>query len=427
MDPASTPPSAAPRGRGTLLSWGLLLVVLALAGTGGFLLLQEPGLRRVRVDPAALGISLVERGPFQEYLVTPGQVEPRHVAYLEAIEAGRVDSLFVEEGALVEADAPVLRLTDPELEVQVLGQETDLARRVEELRRGQLQTERDLQTSRRELAETGERLEASQRLYERYTALSDRDRAAVVPLQEYDRLRDEHEHGRSRLDQVRERHGQDSLLAAAQVAQLEAAVAVAEQSLAVVRARLEHLIVRAPVAGRLSLLDAHPGESKEKGDRLGQIDGLDGIKVHVAIDESPLSRVTRGQRGVIERDEGPVELVVRKVDPESRDGRFAVDLEPVSEAVPGLRPGQTVSLRLDLGAPEEVILLPAGTFLSATDGRWIYVLTPAGDRAVRRPIRLGRRNPRVCEVLEGLTPGERVVTSGYEGLSHDAEVLVLGE
>lgn len=416
-----------PPNRRGFLRWALLLVVLSLASAGGFLLLRESGLRRVRVDPSALVFSLVERGPFQEYITVSGQIVPRHVAYLEAVEAGRVDSLFVEEGALVEADAPILRLTDPELEVQGLGQETDLARRVEELRRGQLQIERDLQTSRRELAEAGERLEASQRLYERYAALSDRDRAAVVPLQEYDRLRDEHEHGRGRLDLARERRGQDSVLAAAQLAQLEAAVTVAEQSLAVVRARLEHLIVRSPVAGRLSVLDAHPGESKDKGERLGQIDGLDGIKVRAVIDESYLSQVVRGQRGVIERDEGTVELVVRRVDPGIRDGRFEIDLEPVSEITPEPRRGQTVSIRLDLGPPEEVTLLPAGTFLAVTGGRWVYVVAPAGDRAVRRPIRLGRRNPHACEVLEGLTPGERVVTSGYEGLRNDAEVLLLGE
>jgi len=401
------------------------VAALLLAGLFGYALLSDLGVRKLNVDRDRLTISKVEFGPFQEYIPVRGTVLPLHTVYLDALERGQVEQVFVEEGASVAEGDPLLSLANPDLELTVLQQEAELERSREALRNGRLTMEQDLLRSRKALMEIEYQLAINKRNFERYESLSAEDLTAILSRQEYERLRDEYQYSVRRMALTQETQTQDSLLAASKVVQLISAVERMERNLEIVRDRLDNLTVRAPVAGQLTTLKAEVGESKSAGGRLGQIDMIDGFKVRAAIDEHYIGRVGRGQRGQFDSDDESYSLVIRKVYPEVEEGRFKVDLVFEGEAPEGIRRGQTLHIRLELGDLDEAVQVARGGFYQATGGHWAYVLDAAGDRATRRSIALGRQNPRVYEVLEGLEPGEQVITSSYETFGEDMDVLVL--
>ncbi len=402
---------------------GLGAAVLLLGALVGYALLADLGVRKLNVERDRLTISTVESGPFQEYIPVRGTVLPLHTVYLDALESGQVEQVFVEEGASVAAGDPLLRLANPDLELTVLQQEAELERSREALRDGQLTMEQDLLRSRKALMEIEYQLAVNKRNFERYESLSAEDLTAILSRQEYERLRDEYQYSVRRMALTEETQTQDSLLAASKVVQLVSAVERMERNLEIVGRRLDNLTVRAPVSGQLTMLKAEVGESKGAGGRLGQIDMIDGFKVRATIDEHYIDRVGQGQRG--QNDDESYSLVIGKVYPEVKEGRFEVDLVFEGAAPEGIRRGQTLHIRLELGDLEETVQVARGGFYQATGGHWAYVLNPAGDRATRRSIALGRQNPRVYEVLEGLEPGEQVITSSYETFGENMDVLVL--
>ncbi len=399
--------------------------LLLLAGLCGYALLADFGVRRLNVQRERLTLSAVESGPFKEYIPVRGTVLPLHTVYLDALESGQVVQVFVEEGALVVEGDPLLRLANPDLELTTLQQEAEQERSREALLNGRLTMEQNLLASRKALMEIEYRLAVDKRNFERYRDLPAEDLAAIMSRQEYERLRDEYEYSARRMALTRETLTQDSLLAASRVAQLVSAVERTERDLAIVRRQLDNLTVRAPAAGQLTTLEAEIGESKEAGVRLGQIDMTEGFKVRATIDEHYIGRVGRGQRGSFDSGGETYGLSIRKVYPEVREGGFEVDLLFEGEAPGGIRRGQTLLVRLELGNLEEAVQVARGGFYQSTGGHWAYVLDASGDRAARRSIRLGRQNPRVYEVLEGLEPGERVITSSYESFGENIDVLVL--
>ena len=399
--------------------------ILLFGGLCGYALLADFGIRKLHVKRDRLTISPVEFGPFQEYIPVRGTVLPLHTVYLDALERGQVEQVFVEEGASVAAGDPLLRLANPDLELNVLQQEAELERSREELRNGRLTMEQDLLRSRKALLEIEYQLAINKRNFERYENLSAEDLTAILSRQEYERLRDEYEYSVRRMALTQQTQTQDSLLAASKVVQLVSAVERMERNLQIVRGRLDNLTVRAPVSGQLTTLEAEVGESKGTGVRLGQIDRIDGFKVRAVIDEHYIGRVGRGQRGQFDSGDAPYSLAIRKIYPEVKDGQFEVDLEFEREAPEGIRRGQTLHIRLELGDLEETVQVTRGGFYQATGGHWAYVLDAAGERATRRSIALGRQNPRVYEVLEGLEPGEQVITSSYETFGENMDVLVL--
>ena len=308
---------------------------LLLGGLFGYALLADFGVRKLNVERDRLTISTVELGPFQEYIPVRGTVLPLHTVYLDALERGQVEQVFVEEGASVAEGDPLLRLANPDLELTVLQQEADLERSREALRNGRLTMEQELLRSRKELMEIEYQLAINKRNFERYESLSAEDLTAILSRQEYERLRDEYQYSVRRMALTRETQTQDSLLAASKVVQLVSAVERMERNLEIVRGRLDNLTVRAPVAGQLTMLKAEIGESKGTGVRLGQIDMIDGFKVRAAIDEHYIGRVGRGQRGQFDNDDESYSLVIRRVYPEVREGRFQVDLVFEGEAARG--------------------------------------------------------------------------------------------
>ena len=401
------------------------VAVLLLGGLFAYALLADFGVRKLNVERERLTISTVEFGPFQEYIPVRGTGMPLHTVYLDALERGQVEQVFVEEGASVAEGDPLLRLANPDLELTVLQQEAELERSREALRNGRLTMEQELLRSRKALMEIEYRLAIDKRNFERYESLSAEDLTAILSRQEQERLRDEYQYSVRRMALTEETQTQDSLLAASKVVQLVSAVERMERNLEIVGRRLDNLTVRAPVPGQLTTLKAEVGESKGTGVRLGQIDMIDGFKVRAAIDEHYIDRVGRGQRGQFDSGDESYSLVIRKVYPEVKEGRFEVDLVFEGQAPEGIRRGQTLHIRLELGDLDEAVQVARGGFYQATGGHWAYVLDAAGERATRRSIALGRQNPQVYEVLEGLEPGEQVITSSYETFGEDMDMLVL--
>ena len=245
-----------------------------------------------------------------------------------------------------------------------------------------------------------------------------------MPRADFEQLKDEYEY-RVRLKEITlETHRQDSLLAQMQIEQLEGTIERMRRNFEIVRQRLEALFLRAPISGQLTMLNAEIGESKSKGERLGQIDVLDRFKVQAAIDEFYIARIQKGQRGEFDLSGETYGLTIVKIYPQVRDGRFEIDLKFDGNPPQGIRRGQTLQIRLELGDLEEALLLARGGFYQKTGGNWAYVLDGKEERAVKRPVKIGRQNPRFFEVIEGLEAGEKVITSSYDNFG-DMDVLIL--
>ena len=322
---------------------------------------------------------------------------------------------------MVVAGQELLVLTNDNLTLQMMSSEAQLQEQISTLRSQRLALDQNQLNLAQQLVELEYDLTRLGRERERLQGLVAQGFASQ---QELDRVADEYTYTERRRDLTREGHRQDSESRRIQLAQMDASLERLHRNLGLVQETMQNLVVRAPVDGQLTALDAEVGEAKPAGARLGQIDVLDGYKVRVPIDEHYLTRVAVGQAARTTVDGQDYDLVVTTVYPEVRDGRFEVEMAFVGEPPATIRRGQSLRLRLELGDPEQALLLARGGFYQATGGNWAYVLTPDSATAVRRTIRLGRQNPQFYEVTEGLRPGDRVVTSSYDTFG-EAEVLVL--
>ncbi len=383
--------------------------------------LSTAGGSRLNVQAEKITIAQVSRGAFQEYIPVIGTLEPIKTVYLDAVEGGRVDQIFVDEGSMLEQGDQILKLTNNNLQLQMLNNEARMYETMYYLRQARLSMEQNSLNLQQQMAEIDYRLGELQRKHVRYQQLHEK---GLISQQEYKQVRDEYRYMERRRDLTLRTFQQDSLLRQANIGQLEAQVDHMQQNLEVVRQNLDNLMVRAPIDGQLTSLNAEIGESISPGQRLGQVDEIDEFKVIIPIDEHYLSRVSIGQEGTFTFAGSTYKVQTTKVYPEVQNGRFRVDMEFTGETPGGLRRGQTLHINLELAAPSMAMLVPRGGFFQTTGGNWIYVVSEGGDAATRRSIRLGRQNPQYFEVLEGLEPGERVVTSSYDNFG-EVDVLVL--
>ncbi|NNF04174.1 MAG: HlyD family efflux transporter periplasmic adaptor subunit [Rhodothermales bacterium] len=390
-----------------LIAWGISTT------TGG---------RRLNVDRERVTIATVERIPFQENISANGNVLPETTVFLDAVEGGRIEEIFVQEGAVVEQGQPILRLSNPGLQLQVLQTEQSRIEQINRLEQTRFQVEQNNLRTRQEVTDMEYNIGRLKRELDRLRPLHEKQ---LVSDQEFQRIQDEYDYYVRRLDLTLRGYRADSLRQTVQIRDMEAAVDRMDENFELVNQRLANLTLKAPVAGQLSALDAELGELKTSGFRFGQIDMLDGVKVRASIDEYHIDRVVRGQRAVtVNAIDGAVqEMVVRRVYPEVVNGRFEIDLDFVGEDPAGVRRGQTIRFKLEMSNPEEAIVVPLGGFFQTTGGNWIYIVDESGDFAVRQPISIGRKNTEVYEVLEGLQPGDRVVTSSYDTFN-EADRLV---
>jgi HlyD family secretion protein len=398
-----------------------LSVAIALVGWLGWGVLSAGRGPRLRVPRERVRIATVVRGEFQEYLPLTGTLVPRTTHYLDAAEGGRVETVRAEAGGFVAAGDTILVLANANLMLDVMYREAELFQQRNNLRNAKIALEQNRLQLRRELLDVERDIAHQQRERDSYAALAAQD---LIARQEYEDVETELDYLLRKRELILATQAQDSLYRTAQIQQLEESLLRIQTNLEFVNRNLGNLVVRAPVAGQLTSLDAEIGQSKDRGERLGQIDMLDGFKVRSRVDQFYIARVFPGLAGLVEIGGLSCRLVADKVYPEVESGGFDIELRFENEEPGEMRRGQTFPVRLQLGDPLEALILPLGPFHRDTGGRWVYVLAGDGRQARRREIQLGRRNAEACEVLEGLEEGDRVIVSSYENLG-DASLILL--
>ena len=388
---------------------GWALAALVAAGFVAWLTLLLIGGRSLTVQSGRIAVSEVTSGTFEDFVPLRGQLVPKSTVYLDAIQGGRVEEMLVEDGATVEAGQLIARLSNTNLQLEVLGREAVVTEQLNALRTIELQLEQNRLSHKRNLVEIDYQVKRLERAIARQRDLVTRDLVAQSTL---DELQDELDYYVNRKAVTLESQATDARLQEQQLRQLREAGEQLESGLGYARKNLDDLDIRAPVAGRLSGFAIEIGESIAPGGRLGQVDDPEGYKLRVGIDEFYLGRVDLEQTGVAEHGRRDYDVVVSKIYPQVNNGQFEVDMS-FAEEPRGLRRGQTLQVRLTLGDNSEAVLVPNGAFYQETGGNWVFVVTPDGTQAVRRNVRFGRRNTDFIEVLDGLEPGERVVTSPY--------------
>jgi len=389
------------------------VAVLLLATLAYIFLLPEEG-RTLRLAGNRVTVSEVATGTFEDFIPVRGRVTPLRTVFLDAVEGGRVEEVLVEDGARVERGQLLVRLANTQLQLDVIAREAQVTEQLNNLNTLELQLEQNRLSHARNLVEIDYQITRLTRLVERREELLP---AGHVSQQLYDEAADELAYQKARREVTLEAQETDARLQQAQMKQLRESVDQLRQNLLLARKNLENLNVRAPVVGQLTAFDVEIGQSLSRGERIGQIDSPDEFKLTALIDEFYLPRVDIGQRATAEIEGSDYRLRVSKIYPQVRDGQFQVDLTFENAMPAGIRRGQTVQTRLTLGDPSEAVLIPNGAFYQDTGGNWVFVVAPDGSVAVKRPVRLGRRNARYIEVLEGLEPGERVITSPYTGFT----------
>ncbi|NVO20158.1 MAG: efflux RND transporter periplasmic adaptor subunit [Bacteroidetes bacterium] len=397
------------------IAGGVVILALIL-----FMFLQNRS-STLNVEKDKVTIETITRGQFDDYITVIGQVEPISTIYLDALEGGRVVERYIEEGEMVKKGDVILKLENRELYQTILISETSLAEKENYLRTARInfevdriQSKRNLLDNKLQLSKSGRKFEQDKKLYEN----------KLISKEEYQQAEEDYMYQKELLEINKQKAESDSLIKVKDIAQLESDMVKMRKALMYVQERLDNLLVKAPVDGQLGMLNAEIGQQLGQGTRLGQINVLSGYKVQALMDEHYIDRVNPGLTGTLDRQDKEFSLRVHKVYPEVRQGQFKIDLVFTGNLPENIRTGQSYHIKLQLGEPTEAVLLPQGAFYQSTGGQWIYVLDKSGQTAVKRNIRIGSKNPLYFEVLEGLKPGDQVITSGYE-LFGDNERLVL--
>ena len=374
----------------------------------------------LRVNQETLSISEVRAGEFNDYIRISGQVHPMTTIQLSPREAGIVEEIVIEEGTQVKAGDVIIRLSNDDLDLEILNSEANLAEKENALRNTMIQMEQEkMQLSlnilelETEVKRKGRALESQKRLFD----------DGLIGKEEYLRSEEDYTLFCKKLEVTIARAEQDSMYREVQIRQMEESLKNMKINMQRIRNRKANLDVKAPIDGELGLIEVGLGESVGSGMKIGQINAVGIYKIEAQIDEHYIDRVSAGLTATFERQNETFDAVIRKVYPEVRGGKFQTDFKFSGEQPVNIRTGQTYYLNLQLGQPEKAILIPRGTFYQKTGGKWIYVVSPEGGKAMKREIRIGRQNPQFYEVLEGLEAGEKVITSGYDNFG-DNEVLV---
>jgi len=367
------------------------------------------GGRSLSVNAQRITVSTVTTGTFEDFIPLRGRLVPRSTVFLDAIEGGRVEQILVEDGAIVEAGDMIAVLSNTNLQLEVLGREAAVTEQLNNMRTIELQLEQNRLSHKRNLVEIDYQITRLSREINRQRELISKN---LVSQSTVDQLEDELTYYQNRREITLESQATDARMQEQQLQQLRDAGEQLQTGLKFARENLDDLSVRAPVAGKLSGFNIEIGQSITRGGRLGQIDDPDGYKLNARIDEYYLGRVDLQQVATAEHNGRDLGLQVSKIYPQVNEGQFEVDMT-FAEQPDGLRRGQTLQTRLTLGDNTDATLIPNGAFYQETGGNWVFVVAPGGSEAIKRSVRLGRRNTNFIEVIEGLEPGEQVITSPY--------------
>ena len=398
----------------------------AVAGGGAlgvavvaYLLIAPPGARGVEAEDAE--VTTVKQAAFHDFVPARAQVTPRVTVYLDAVEGGRVERLVAADGALVQAGELLAELTNPQLALEVGSREADISARLGDARgqllqieRSRVDRDRELAQARFDLLQAEQKLGVRQRLHDQ-GIVSDAELKAVTA---------EAAHHRARVGALEASIQPEARMMRGQAQDIQQMQTQLHDNLSSVRGTLEALKLRAPAAGRLTAFDLQLGQTVTAGQRVGQIDSENDYKLTADVDEYYLGRVNPGQVATAQYEGKTYQLTVSRILPQVRQGRFQIDLAFQGAAPPSLRRGQSLDLELTLGATRQAVVLPNGPFMQAGGGGWVFVVGADGHRAARRAIRVGRRNPQQVEVLSGLRPGERVLTSSYDGFAQETRLIL---
>ena len=383
-------------------------------------LIARPNDKTLRVDRETLMISEAQKGEFNDYIRISGRVQPMTTIQLSPQEGGIVQEILIEEGSEVKAGDAILILSNDNLDMQILNSEAELAEKENILRNTQIQMEQQKLDVNQSVLEYGIQVDRLKRAYEQQKSLYEEK---LIAREDYLKAEEDYRLAQQKYELIRERSRQDSLYRGTQLDRMEESLDNMVLNMQMIRKRKSNLIVKAPIDGELGLLDVVLGQSITSGTKIGQINSVGTYKVEAQIDEHYIDRVVAGLEATFERQGEKYSTSIRKVYPEVRDGKFKADFKFEGEQPDNIRAGQTYYLNLQLGQPEEAVIIPRGSFYQKTGGKWVYVVNKEGTMAVKREIRLGRQNPQYYEVLEGLEPGEKVITSGYDTFG-DSDVLM---
>jgi HlyD family secretion protein len=401
-----------------------ILSLVGVLGVIGLILASfyfTSGKSRLNVDAERITISSITKGPFQEFIPVNGIVLPVTTIYLDATEGGRVEEKFVEDGAVMKKGQPILRLSNTDLELGLVTQQTNVYNLLTQMQISGNAAQQNTVQRMTQLTDVENQLKEAERIYTLNKKLYEQK---VIGSQEFRQSENNYNYQKQRLLLSTKIMSQDSVSTQQQMKQAKQSYVGSQNALDVMRKKVGDLIVRAPVDGQLTSLDAEIGQSKNKGERLGQIDVLSGFKVRADIDEHYISRIFPDLRGEFTFANKTYALKIKKVYTQVTNGRFQVDMVFTDSIPKGIRRGQTLQVRLALSDEIEAVLLPKGGFYQQTGGNWIFVLSEDGKKAYRRDIQLGMQSPDYYQVLQGLKPGEKVITSGYDTYG-DMQELVL--
>ncbi len=377
----------------------------------------------LRVDARTISVGTVAHGEFNDYIRVTGQVQPITTVQLSPLEAGIVERLVVEEGASVRKGDVLVELSNTSLTLEILNSEAELAEKQNILRNTLISMEQQKLDLRLDKLQLDLDVERKRRTWQQNEELY---RSNLIAREDWLQSKEDYELAERKRELNIERQIQDSLYRTVQIEQMEDNLANMKRNMELIRQRIGNLQVKSPIDGEVGLLDVVLGQSVTSGQKIGQVNDLSDYKVEAQIDESYIDRVRAGLDATFERQDTAFTMRLRKVYPEVRNGQFRADFTFVGAHPRNIRSGQTYYLHLELGQPTDAVIIPRGSFYQSTGGAWIYVVAPEGDRAYKRPIRIGRQNPQYYEVLEGLEPGERVIVSGYENYGSN-DVLILNK
>ena len=401
-----------------------LLPVIGLAVILALIILvvfTSMGGSKLNVEKERITISAVDKGVFQENIPVNGVVLPITTIYLDALEGGRVEEKLAEDGAFLKAGDPILRLSNTDLELSLVNQETQVYNLLTQMQISQNAARQNTINKLNQYTDVESGLIEAKRTYELNKKLYDKD---AIGRQDLIKAENEFNYQKERMHLSKQILNQDSLAVKQEKGQVQSSYARTQNALELMRRKVADLVVKAPVDGQLTSLDAEIGQSKNKGERLGQIDVLSGFKVRADIDEHYISRIYNGQTGSFSINGKSYSLTIKKVYTQVTNGRFQVDMQFDENVPEGIRRGQTLQIRLALSDEKQALMIAKGGFFQQTGGNWIFKVSEDGHTAYRTAITLGSQNTEYYEVLSGLEPGDKVITSSYDNYGEVQELVL---
>lgn len=400
---------------GKIRKYGIVGAVAVLVAVAMVIAIGKVGESTYKVDADSVTTAEVKQGLFNDFIRVNGHVETGVIVQVSALESGIVEHKWVEEGSMVQAGDIIVTLQNPNLRQQILDSESQLAEKQNMLRDTEIAMEKERVQVKQDLLTTRTDYVRKQRVLKQQETLY---KEKLISREEYLQAKEDCELARESLALLKERQHQDSLYRQVQVAMMRESLHNMQENFNMVRQRADNLNIRASHSGQLGTLDVELGQNVGGGQQIGQLNILDDYKIVVKIDEHYIDRVETGLQGKVERQGKKYDVTLCKVYPEVTEGSFKADLKLEGEMPENIRVGQTYYINLQLGEPTESVLVPRGAFFQSTGGHKAYVLSQDGKSATLRDIRIGRQNPQYYEVLEGLEPGERIITSTYKNFGN---------